>query len=42
MQAVADTGSFVGAARVIHRTPSAISMQSGIQCRIAVVLECRR
>ncbi|TIW18666.1 MAG: LysR family transcriptional regulator [Mesorhizobium sp.] len=27
LQAVADTGSFVGAARVMHRTPSAISMQ---------------
>ncbi|MBE1706208.1 MULTISPECIES: LysR substrate-binding domain-containing protein [Mesorhizobium] len=26
-QAVADTGTFVGAARVVHRTPSAISMQ---------------
>ncbi|UCI23731.1 LysR substrate-binding domain-containing protein [Mesorhizobium sp. B2-8-5] len=27
LQAVADTGSFVGAAQVMHRTPSAISMQ---------------
>ncbi len=27
LMAVVDTGSFVGAARIVHRTPSAISMQ---------------